>query len=325
MRLSLSIVKLLCASSVLAFGGLPSWGAPIKPDQSPACPCVNIMPDFLTFWESAHDRSKPEQIQLFHKLVADPHPELFNREVIGYNDSFNLDKTVSDNLERFMNSIAAIRAVNEDIQHNFPKYQVSFLKIFPDLKCRVAIYFLPSLSAFDGAVRTVNGRPAILFGVDQIARTSGKSELEALFDHELFHVYHDQKVGSDQGDSHPPLYNSLWEEGLATYVSHILNPQLSESAILGPPIDLAERSRAQLKSLIEELQNNFDDTSESTYKRFFLNSRTQTQPPPRSGYYVGFLVVHRLAAKYSLAELVAFTGKPLRQEVLNVLQELSLK
>jgi hypothetical protein len=43
----------------------------------------------------------------------------------------------------------------------------------------------------------VNDSPALLFGVDVIARIHPHEELGALFDHELFHMYHRQITGTE--------------------------------------------------------------------------------------------------------------------------------
>jgi hypothetical protein len=142
-----------------------------------------------------------------------------------------------------------------------------------------------SLGAFDGGVRPVNGYPALLFGVDVIARGHPQDEFGALFNHELFHMYHRQitGMGGGRGD---PLYRALGEEGLATYVSGVLNPRVSESPILGRPEDLAAL-KPRLPQIAREMLQNMDSTSPDLYQTFFLGNSAREDIPPRSGYYAG--------------------------------------
>jgi hypothetical protein len=149
---------------------------------------------------------------------------------------------IADFLRGVPANIAAMRKLNDSLEGDLPLYLNDFQKAFPDFGCQNPIYLLVSLGAFDGGVRSVNDSPALLFGVDVIARIHSQDELGALFDHELFHMYHRQitGMGGGRGD---PLYRALWEEGLATYVSGVLNPRVGESAILDGPEDLAARAK----------------------------------------------------------------------------------
>jgi hypothetical protein len=85
-----------------------------------------------------------------------------------------------------------MRKLSDSLEGDLPLYLSDFQKAFPDFACQYSIYFLVSLGAFDGAVRSVNGDPALLFGVDVIARIHPQDELGVFFDHELLHIYHRQ-------------------------------------------------------------------------------------------------------------------------------------
>ncbi len=157
----------------------------------------------------------------------------------------------------------------------------------------------------------MNDSPALLFGVDVIARIHPQDELGAFFDHELFHMYHRQitGMGGGRGD---PLYRALWEEGLATYVSGVLNPRVSESAILGRPKDLAARAKPQLPQIARELLQNMDSTSPDLYQTCFLGNSARKDIPPRSGYYVGLLIARELGKSHNLQQLAEMNGESLR-------------
>jgi hypothetical protein len=214
-----------------------------------------------------------------------------------------------------------MRKLNDSLEGDLPLYLNDFQKAFPDFGCQNPIYLLVSLGAFDGGVRSVNDSPALLFGVDVIARIHSQDELGALFDHELFHMYHRQitGMGGGRGD---PLYRALWEEGLATYVSGVLNPRVGESAILDGPEDLAAR-QALLSQIARELLQNMDSTSPDLYQTFFLGSSARKDIPPRSGYYVGLLIARELGQSHSLQQLAKMNGESLRSTIRSHLQKMA--
>ncbi len=94
----------------------------------------------------------------------------------------------------------------------------------------------------------------MLFGVDAIAILHGPEDMPSFFAHELFHIYHRQVMGARLPDPDSVTWWSLWEEGLATYVSQRLNPALSAqqvpvvSAGHGPPDAGSRRNRTRRKA-----------------------------------------------------------------------------
>jgi hypothetical protein len=159
--------------------------------------------------------------------------------------------------------------------------------------------------------------------VDVIAAIHPRGELGAFFDHELFHAYHRQITGTMTAGMGAPLYLALWEEGLATYVSAVLNPKASESEILGRPKDLAQRACPLLPRVAREMLQNMDSTSAEVYESFLLGRSARKDIPPRSGYYLGLLVARQLGENRSLQELATLDGESLRATVRRVLEEIA--
>jgi hypothetical protein len=125
---------------------------------------VNLMPLFWGFWEGAKDQPQPEQVRLFKEMVAKEHPEVYNEGVLGVgSDAPNLDAQIADFLRGASSDVAATRETSDALDHDLPGYLGEFKKAFPDFRCESPIYFLVSLGAFDGAGRSVNGTPAMLF------------------------------------------------------------------------------------------------------------------------------------------------------------------
>jgi hypothetical protein len=65
-------------------------------------------------------------------------------------------------------------------------------------------------------------------GVDFIAERN--DNLNVLFSHEFFHTYHEDHL--KPGDSGRTMATPLWKEGLATYISGVLNPDQNDAVLL---------------------------------------------------------------------------------------------
>jgi hypothetical protein len=114
-----------------------------------------------------------------------------------------------------------------------------FKQTFPDFKCDFTFYIAPSFGQMDGSAAFVNGRHRIIFAPDVIPRYHQLSELKVLIDHETFHIYHHQATGvyGASAEAVPTILEALWGEGLATFVSWRMNPEVSlDTALLQPGI-----------------------------------------------------------------------------------------
>lgn len=314
-----SVFAVLVTSVCLSAGSMPLCASEVS-DATP-CRVMNLMPPFWRFWDAAKDQPQSAQLLQFDEMVVKKHPEVYRKSVLGVGSN-GPSPRIADFLRGVPANIAAMRKLSDSLEGDLPLYLNDFQKAFPDFACQNPIYFLVSLGAFDGGVRSVNDSPALLFGVDVIARIHSQDELGALFDHELFHMYHRQitGIGGGRGD---PLYRALWEEGLATYVSGVLNPRVSESAILGRPEDLAARAKLQLPQIARELLQNMDSTSPDLYQTFFLGNSARKDMPPRSGYYVGLLIARELGQSHNLQQLAEMNGESLRSTIRRVLQKMA--
>ena len=169
---------------------------PVRASQAPGaarCQVVNLMPSFWRFWDAAKDRPPSTQLLLFDEMVVKEHPEVYREGVLSIGSGGpDLTTQIANFLRGAPADIAAMRKLSDSLEGDLPLYLSDFQKAFPDFACQYSIYFLVSLGAFDGAVRSVNGDPALLFGVDVIARIHPQDELGVFFDHELLHIYHRQ-------------------------------------------------------------------------------------------------------------------------------------
>jgi hypothetical protein len=286
---------------------------------------VDATPLYWAFEEKARGAPLEEQARLFRRMVVDARPELYTAEVLGFEESKPFDEQLAARYTRVAPMIAPLlptmRRLSTDLVRDLPAHEASFRRTFPDLAYDGEIYFLASLGGFDGGTRSVKGRTALLFGIDMIAYVYGPdARLGPLFDHELFHIYHEQFPDAEAGER---IYRKLWEEGLATYVARTLNPDADERTIFGLPEDMPARSRAMLPRLAGMLREKIDSTEKDDYKMFFWGGQAGGEIPQRSGYYVGHAVVERIGRGRALPELARLRGAALRDAVRGALDALA--
>jgi len=176
-----------------------------------------------------------------------------------------------------------------------------------------------SLGGRDAGGGNPGGHPMLVFGVDSIVKLKKEGfNLATLFHHELFHLYHDQFHpewrDKNRAKGEIPLYWLMWSEGLATYVSKVLNPKASNDEILLPD-ELVRNTEQQMPKLAKELRENLDSTSTDTFMNFLSASPKRKDIPARCGYYIGMLVARELNRKHSLRELARLRDQRLRKEI----------
>jgi hypothetical protein len=278
-------------------------------DTTTDCSVTNLMPAFWPYWEAARDAGPDDQLRLFNEMLRVPNAMVYDGILNGL--PISPEELVPRAMQRTRPFEATMRELSGRIDAELPRQLESFRQYFPDFQCTTPVYFLFSAGAFDGAVRQIGGRTALLFGLDVIARIHGNL-LSPLFVHELFHV-HQRAVAPVAPEK---LYWAVWQEGLATYVSRQLNPDVSESSICCLP-DVPAVTAA-MPTLIPDLLSRLDSEQPEDYARYLLGGATDI--PARSGYYFGYRVAAELAKDRSLHELAL-----LQPEVVRPLMEASLR
>lgn len=300
-------------------------GAAGKPAAAqPGYRVINLMPAFWDFHDKTRALAPEAQAVLFHRMVAQRYPEVYAADVVGIRDGKPVDVEIVRRYklvhERIGSQMDVMRAVSNRIAKDLARYESTFRKTFPDLAYSGDIYFMHSIGGFDGGVRQIQGREALLFGLDMITWVYGKdANPEPFFHHELFHMYHRQFHEKDQPQGILP---ALWGEGLATYVAQALNPGTGGVEIFGLPRNTPERVLADVPGLAGKLRAQLDSTSSDDYRRYFLGLDEKAEVPSRSGYVVGYLVAKKLAQRHTLQELAQTPVRALRPEIEQALAEL---
>lgn len=291
------------------------WLAPAGAATS--CTVVDLMP---AYWQALAAKDAAAQMRT---AVIDPHPDLYNENFV----SLPTGAKWQDKLAREKTYVDAHRpevtAAEQYLAENVPRYMQAFRKTLPDYRCDFTFYIAPSFGNMDGAAATVNGQHRIIFAPDVIPRLHQLRELKVLIDHETFHVYHHQATGVFGVDAQaiPTIEAALWSEGLATFVSGRMNPEVSlDIALLQPGIP--EGARAHMPAIAAELLAHLEERNESTYGHYFEGNKQPEGYPPRAGYYVGFLIAENLSKRYTLRQLAHLKGSTLRDAIVSELQQL---
>jgi len=276
----------------------------VPPPASP-CSATDLMPAFWTYRDESKALPLPDQERLFEERVMKPNAAVY----AGVFDKAPkpVAQIVSASLEKLPGLEVDLRELSETLGGKLPGQIARFREAFPKFRCDTSVYFLYSAGAFDGATRPVSGKDALMFGLDVIAKL--KEPLPPLFAHELFHVYHAERVP----DAPEKFYWQMWEEGLASYVSHRLNPGVPLSQVCclpkAEPIDAA---RAKVVSgALERLDSSKDDD----YARYFLGRDEALDIPPRSGYLLGYRIAEEAGRTRTLEQLAELKPESVRELV----------
>lgn len=174
----------------------------------------------------------------------------------------------------------------------------------------------------DGGTRTVDGHTYMIFGTDVMARIYEPGGTTPFFHHELFHFYHKAYFGECEA-----FWCSLWSEGLATYVSEQLNPGADDRAmLLTLPEPIRPAVDANLNYAVCEARSRLDSEEMSDYAPFFFGNAHIERLPPRSGYYIGYLVAKeagRTRTVQQLAHLSVAEARPIVEAALASLAQCS--
>jgi Predicted Zn-dependent protease (DUF2268) len=288
------------------------------------CPCLSLkaagdlvvcdlIPDLFNFLRVA-PQDKENRAKLFAQLMIDPHPEIYGRPQV-----FNTDLPT---LEHYLDGLGSYLPAIEQIHRRFKEQQTSiqtkFLAAFPDFdSSRARVYLMLSLFRFDGKIPHDNPR-MLLLGLDGLAKFHGAdARLAVILSHELFHLYHFQVNPLPRDADQVELYRLIWQEGLATYVSQVLNPEASLADVLLDPRLAQEGPRfvpLSAHHLLSELESTDDATT-----ALYLSYRPGGLIPARMGYLIGYEIARKAAATRSITELARLRGHALlslvRQEV----------
>ena len=291
-------------------------------------PCLNakavdnlivydLIPDLYGFLRIAPE-GREGRAKLFAEVIIRPHPEIYGRTQIFKTDIGTLEQYL-DALDTYL---PAIEQIHRRFEEQRASIQAKFLGAFPDFdSARARVYLMLSLFRFDGKIPHDNPR-MLLLGLDGLAKFHGADvRLPVILSHELFHIYHFQVNPLPRDVDQIELYRLIWQEGLATYVSQVLNPDASLADLLLDP-RLAEEGPQFVPMLARNLMAQLESRDDATTARYLAYQRGGWIPA-RMGYLIGYQIARRTAATHQLTELARLRGHALLNLVREEMQALA--
>ncbi|HZC35956.1 MAG TPA: hypothetical protein VE242_10100, partial [Chthoniobacterales bacterium] len=155
-------------------------------------------------------------------------------------DRLHIADMTAEDSERYLaelqRRIFAIRSLARRFAAIRAGVEEQFVQVFPDFRpARTTVYLTVSRFRFDGKVPH-DHLDHLLLAFDGVAKFhGGNAPIRVIFSHELFHLYHFQINPPPANADQLPLYRLIWQEGLACYVSSVLNPDAPLRDILFDP------------------------------------------------------------------------------------------
>lgn len=275
----------------------------------------NIAPEFVTVYDASAQLPMPARVAAMRESLMALYPEFYGRR-----KPADTDKLVKMALEGFPKLRHDYLAKSQKFGAALDEHMRTFNATFPNYRNTVPITLVHSLGEMDGGPRELNGKVHLVFGADVMAALNPDGNAAPLFHHELFHLMHQKKFACDT----EPVWAALWGEGLAVYVSHVMNPGANEKELLLDfPNGMARATRAQLSASWAHLDSVFDSTDEKVAQELFTMSAKGARLPVRRGYYLGYLVAQEAGKTRDLATLASLDCQQARELVQATVRKLS--
>lgn len=290
---------------VLAVAGIllalsPATGrAPAPPRHDHNLRFVDLTGAFDSFWAQTQGMDDQRRVAAFRARFASLIPGFYDGARLHQNDPAVYNARILRALAAYAEARPRILEVSQRFAELFAPARASFEGQFGPFAARHTVYLLHSLGEMDGGQRSLPEGNVLVFGADVIARLHLDHDIRPFFHHELFHVFQGETFSGCE-----VLWCGLWNEGLATYVAHRLNPGASDAELLlTMPEPIRPAVEAHRQEAICAALSRLDSTSDADGNAMFSSSRLNDHLPPRFGYYVGYLVASEAGRTHSLAEL----------------------
>jgi Predicted Zn-dependent protease (DUF2268) len=285
---------------------------------------INVVDDFLIFWDQAKDKSPNIQRRLWKRLVENKHRDYFDRAVYRTTDPNARRAMLDEFLIRVPSQVEAIREFNRSISDvgTSPLIEaVIFFKVrFHEYHQQRDIYIGLSLFRFDGAVRPVQneaGVPDTLCLGAEVLSSYTREQIKIAVAHEFFHLYHfgflfqqpDQVSQLEFRTAHIPLMI----EGMAAAGAEEVFPyEARESYLHFAKDELTTQMQDLARNAGEFLDLIREGAAPEQYGQWFTNTH-DSDAPPRGGYLLGYEVARRVLASVGLEQMVRMTPAELRE------------
>jgi hypothetical protein len=300
--------------------------------QAASRPCryTDLMPAYRKFAIRTANLSPEDRAAAFQKEIAARYPDYYAREV--YGDEAKLQARAVRFFDPVKRAVLFpgmqplseehLEAMGSMIGPEFVRQQRRFIETFADFRCATTVEFGVSLMTFDGHTVDFGGKPHLLFGVDVIAAVHDAADMTSFFDHEIFHIYHKQLIAAQLPKDDGPAWVTMWIEGLATYVSQRMNPQLDAQQVLWFPRDMVTRMKTETPRAATLLLRDIDKTGPEGDRWFLMGTQVEGLPD-RAGYYLGYLFAKSIGEGVELPSLARTSLEQIHEKERTFLADLA--
>lgn len=268
--------------------------------------------DLTGVFADAYDRAEGDEalsLAYYNNVFSGVLPRLYDPVRYGPNADRYREVT-RQFLSTYPEQRGAIAQVAKRFGKMFDPAVADFERRIGPLPVDTPVFLMVSMGEFDGATRYFGGREYLLFGADMIAKIH-PGDARPFVQHELFHIYHNAKLGDCFG-----LYCNLWTEGLATYAALSLNPDATDAdLLLTIPEPIRPALVANRREAICVTLQHLDSRDIRVFNTLFSGARMNERLPPRFGYMVGLWVAQELGKDHSLNDMASWSGPELRATV----------
>lgn len=294
--------RILAASAALF---LSACMATPSPAPSSNLQLIDLVDDFAAFQQSSEGMEDQARIEAFKTHFATILPGFYSNERVRFP---GYDGLILKSLKEYPQQRAAIEDMARRFRSQLAPAEKSFEAQFGPMTGFRPLVLVHSLGEFDGGTRNLPGGGHLMFGADVMARIYAAKDPRPFFHHELFHLYHGRTF-----DDCSAVWCNLWSEGLATYVSHRMNPQATDNELLlETPTPLRPAVEANRREAVCAALARLDSTSGKDNNALFSSGRLSERLPPRSGYYIGYLIATEAGKSRSLKELAQLSNDQVR-------------
>lgn len=263
---------------------------------------IDIFPAFLEFWKKAHDQPLNVQIEGWsHDYLAD-HLELQAMQVENYARQ-NLDwKTIArERVFPFLNErLEAMQEAHKNLLELCPSIYAQARQVL-GFESDTLFVIHVGIGCGAGWVIPYGGRPAILFGLENIAECgwSHAEAIQGLVAHEIGHVVHFHWRDLANKANGEDAWWQLYEEGFAQRCETIMQGTASwhQASTDDEWLTWCQHHRGWLA-------DEFLKTVEAgkPVNRFF-GSWYEIQGKSETGYFLGHEAIQALESEYNLKQI----------------------
>jgi uncharacterized protein YjaZ len=278
----------------------------------------NICPDFITFWQAAKSQPLEDQIRLWRELYEEPHRDIF--EI--YYRHWGLPSQITSALARFPQFIPALPSYLRGLDDKIPAIADQCKELFSVNEFDLNFVIMVGTFSSDGWTTTYHDKSTIFLSLEYI---TGPPYIEILAAHEASHGFHflctPEKLWTDFA-----VGEASFLEGLAILASTFVCPRRNEIDYL----TFGKAGEAWLAECIAgwpdirlRFSKELEKTDRDIYQAFFAGGAGDGDIPKRSGYYLGYRLVKRLAQNYSIDELARWSPPRASRELKRLLEQQS--